>query len=115
MARAKSRSSHRGNSDEASIPVARPAPSDARQWPAWHEQAPMLVLIVAGVTLFAFAYLFTCEFCSWDDQTTIARTPLLTPPSLKNVVHMWDPRNPLMDLYVPVTYTVWSAMAAVSY
>jgi hypothetical protein len=50
----------------------------------------------------------------WDDPDTIARNPDLNPPTFGSVLKYWNPAHPYMDLYVPVTYTVWAAIAALT-
>src|SRR5829696_7486516 len=77
--------------------------------------AKVLGALVVLVTLACFAPVFTADFTNWDDQATVAQNPRLNPPGVANWLSFWDPRRPYMDLYVPVTYTVWSALAAVSY
>ncbi|MDB5323859.1 MAG: Tetratricopeptide 2 repeat protein [Phycisphaerales bacterium] len=50
------------------------------------------------------------EFVFWDDRETISNNPRLNPPSWASVGYYW--RHGQMGLYVPVTYTVWSGLAA---
>lgn len=52
-------------------------------------------------------------FVSWDDYQTVARNRWFNPPSLGTLAHFWT--TPHMDLYVPVTYTVWWVVAGVSW
>ncbi|HSU66862.1 MAG TPA: tetratricopeptide repeat protein, partial [Tepidisphaeraceae bacterium] len=40
---------------------------------------------------------------------TIQQNPRIEHPSLQNVAHYW--RHGFMDLYIPVTYTLWSGVA----
>jgi tetratricopeptide (TPR) repeat protein len=81
----------------------------------WLLNPSVLVGILVVATLLAFSPLFTAEFCNWDDQDTVSKNPLLNPPTVGNVLHVWNPRNPQMDLYVPVTYTVWSVVSIAAY
>lgn len=98
----------------------RSASASPRSRPPSHP-TPLLVnprvhaLLLVIVTLVAFAPLMTAEFTTWDDPETIAQNPRLLSPSLENLLWFWDPRHPYMDLYVPVTYTVWSALAMVAW
>jgi hypothetical protein len=78
-----------------------PAPSHA-----W------IYLLVVAITLAVFAPICSHPFLSWDDDHTIEQNPLLQHPSVSNALHYW--REPFMDLYVPVTYAVWSALAGIS-
>lgn len=69
--------------------------------------------ILAIVTLATFGRIVGNEFSGWDDPSTIFQNPRIVSPSLSNVVHYWT--NSEGGLYVPVTYTLWSAIAAVSH
>src|SRR5687768_14840039 len=80
------------------------APDEARGQRAWWPAA----LLVAAV-LAAFAPAMTAEFVTWDDRHNLFRNPRMNPPTLEGVWWYWT--NPYKDLYVPVTYTVWSALA----
>ena len=31
------------------------------------------------------------------------------------MVEFWNPKHPYMDIWIPLTYTIWSAVASVSY
>ena len=75
----------------------------------------LLSVLLVAATFVAFAPVLSAEFTNWDDPQTIAQNPRLNPPSVSGVLYFWDPGHPYMDLYVPVTYTVWSAVAAVAY
>jgi hypothetical protein len=50
-----------------------------------------------------------CDFVNIDDPQTVSQNPLLTPPSVHGLIHIWT--HAAMGLYVPVTYTVWSIIA----
>ncbi len=78
---------------------------DSRPWSG-------LILLFTCV---AFSPLFTSDFTNIDDLQTIADNPRLNPPTLASLLDFWDPRKPQMDLYVPVTYTVWSAVAWIAW
>jgi Flp pilus assembly protein TadD len=70
-----------------------------------------IVLMIAAATLAALSPLRDAGFLDqWDDPDTIARNPNLNPPSVRGVVRYWT--APHMDLYVPLTYTAWGAVAA---
>ena len=69
--------------------------------------------VVALVTGFVFVGVLYNDFTWWDDHMTIHHNPRLNPPSVEGVAHYW--LRPHMSLYVPVTYTAWSAVAAVAY
>jgi hypothetical protein len=86
---------------ERSIPHKKVQPA-----PRW----PNVVIVV--VTLLAFCRLFAADFSCWDDIINIQKNPLLNPPSLQSLQFYWSHSS--YGLYVPVTYTVWLAIAAVS-
>ncbi|HEY7088938.1 MAG TPA: tetratricopeptide repeat protein [Tepidisphaeraceae bacterium] len=64
------------------------------------------------LTFLALSPVLLNEFVGWDDTFTLTENPRLNPPSLGGVLHYW--RHAYMSLYVPVTYTIWSALAAVA-
>ncbi|MEA2708310.1 MAG: protein O-mannosyl-transferase, partial [Phycisphaerales bacterium] len=70
--------------------------------------AAMFVILVATLAVFAPVYNF--DFTSWDDYDTVARNPLLNPPTIRSLNAFWT--RPHGDLYIPVTYTVWAGVAA---
>jgi cytochrome c-type biogenesis protein CcmH/NrfG len=70
----------------------------------------LLPLALVVVTAAAFWPVVTCDFVDWDDQMTVAGNGRMNPPSLENTLRYW--RAPTMDIYIPLTYTVWEALAA---
>jgi hypothetical protein len=70
---------------------------------------PWIVVIVTAAT---FAPIVTHEFTGWDDAMTIFENPRIVSPSLDNVAYYWSHSEG--GLYIPVTYTLWSALAVVS-
>jgi hypothetical protein len=70
----------------------------------------ILILIVATGT--TFCPLVRAQFTSWDDYETVARNPLLNPPTRQSLAAFWT--RPHGDLYIPVTYMVWAGVAAIS-
>jgi Flp pilus assembly protein TadD len=68
-----------------------------------------VLLVVAGiycqVTLFQFLPF-------WDDDTNIHRNPLYSPLSWGSIALFW--KGPFQQLYIPVTYTVWAGLVALS-
>ncbi|MDB5354011.1 MAG: Tetratricopeptide 2 repeat protein [Phycisphaerales bacterium] len=73
--------------------------------------AALLVL----VTVLAYWPLLSSDFTNWDDQETIVHNRWLNPPKLSHFAEFWNPRRPFMDVWIPMTYTAWSAVAAVAY
>jgi protein O-mannosyl-transferase len=73
--------------------------------------------LCAGVLLLLVAAVYG-EVCSfhflpfWDDDTNIHRNPLYSPLSWKNIALFWE--GPFQQLYIPITYSVWGALVALS-
>ncbi|MBC8107566.1 MAG: tetratricopeptide repeat protein [Anaerolineae bacterium] len=70
-------------------------------------------LIVIFATLIAFSPVVRHEFGGWDDEQNLTRNPQMNPPTLDAVARYW--RAPNFDLYVPMTWTAWSALARAGY
>jgi len=90
-----------------------PLASDLRQGecPVWFPAAilTMILLVVAAV----YAQVCTFQFLPfWDDDTNIHRNPLYAPLSWESVALFW--KGPFQQLYIPVTYSVWAALVALS-
>jgi hypothetical protein len=73
-------------------------------------RALTFLLIVA--TAVVFGRIVTHEFVGWDDPDTIAVNARLRPPSWQGVAWYWT--HPAHGLYVPLTYSAWSALATVA-
>lgn len=52
------------------------------------------------------------DFTTWDDYPNVAKNPYFNPVTVEGVLRFWQ--RPAMDLYIPVTYTVWGVLAAVA-
>src|SRR5262249_4855223 len=65
-----------------------------------------LILATAVLALYARTAQFT--FTAWDDVDTVARNPRLV-SGLAGLKVIWTQDQ--MELYVPLTYTVWWTMA----
>lgn len=77
-------------------------------WVPWVFLSAVL-LIVAAV----YAQVCTFQFLPfWDDDTNIHRNPLYAPLSWGSVALFW--KAPFQQLYIPVTYSVWAALVALS-
>ncbi|HEX4795804.1 MAG TPA: hypothetical protein VH370_18595 [Humisphaera sp.] len=72
-------------------------------------------LLLIALVLATFWPLLGGDFTSWDDYRAIVINPWLNPPAFGHLLEFWNPRHPYMDIWIPLTYTVWSALAAVSY
>lgn len=76
-------------------------------WPIW----PTILLVI--ITALVFSSLFANSFTTWDDSSTLWRNPSFNPPALAGIAQYWT--RPHMDLYVPVTYTLWGVLAFLCY
>jgi protein O-mannosyl-transferase len=76
----------------------------------WKIPAALVLL-----TLLAMSPLLTGEFTTWDDFRAIEHNVWLNPPSFSHLAELWNPKHAFMDIWIPLTYTLWSAIAAVSY
>ena len=71
-----------------------------------------LLILIIGITYWP---LLTADFTNWDDQATLVHNHWLNPPRLEYFADFWNPRHPFMDIWTPMTYTVWSAVAKLAY
>ena len=76
----------------------------------------LLRLLIVAATLGTFAYLISCNFTEWDDPQTVSQNHRLHPPTLHSIRYYWTAAGAQapMGLYIPVTYTFWSIIAAIS-
>ncbi|CAN5444035.1 hypothetical protein BH09PLA1_BH09PLA1_16250 [soil metagenome] len=70
-------------------------------------------VIVALAVLIAFSPVIGHDFGGWDDEQNLTRNPEMHPPTLAAVARYW--KAPKHDLYAPLTWTVWSALAWAGY
>jgi protein O-mannosyl-transferase len=64
------------------------------------------------VTLAVFWPILGHDFIGIDDQVMVAKNPDLHPPNFQGVLRYWA--NSARALYMPMTYTVWAATAALT-
>ena len=70
---------------------------------------PLLLIVVGCV----YSKVLDFHFLPfWDDDTNIHRNPLYAPLSWDSVLIFW--KGPFQQLYIPVTYSVWAALVALS-
>lgn len=100
MANRTVKHSHRKPAHPANLP----AKVDLGRW------GVLAILVVA--TLATYVSLCSCDFTTWDDDLNVSQNPYFNPPSVQGVAHFWA--APHLYLYIPVTYTVWGALAAVA-
>src|SRR5262245_35298579 len=93
-------------------------PFPVRSDPPAARQRMMRELIAAGLIAVAVFVVMgpvrEFSFVQWDDVRTIAENRALNPPTAATSLPMWDPRQPYMDLYVPLTYTTWAIVASLA-
>lgn len=74
-----------------------------------------LILLGSVLLVVAIVYGEVCSFHFlpfWDDDTNIHRNPLYSPLSWEGISLFW--RAPFQQLYIPVTYSVWGGLVALS-
>jgi protein O-mannosyl-transferase len=69
---------------------------------------PAVLLIVLCVA--AFARTTGHGFLFWDDRAFIPENRLIAHPSAGSLLALWT--QPLVDLYAPLTYTLWALLSA---
>ena len=73
-------------------------------------------VIVIVVTLIAHAPAVPNAFTTWDDNYNITQNPHVNPhadpPAVDGLKYLWT--HAWMHLWVPVTYTIWIALAEIS-
>lgn len=72
-------------------------------------QKTFAALIAVSCILASFSGLVTNSSFVWDDDLNLVRNDRLNPVSVKKIIAYW--KAPFLRLYIPVTYTVWSAIA----
>ena len=89
------------NGDAADMP---------RRWPP--SRPALAALAAAVVTAAVFYPVCFHEFVRWDDPHNFINNPRMHSPSLRDVAWYWH--NAYAHLYVPVTYTLWTAVGCVA-
>jgi protein O-mannosyl-transferase len=79
--------------------------------PASRRELPIFLLI--ATTWLVFWPTLSAGFVGWDDPEMVAANPGLNPPSWHGVAEFW--RRPVINLYTPLAYTVWSGVAAIEH
>jgi tetratricopeptide (TPR) repeat protein len=70
------------------------------------------IAVLIALVLIAMGKVVAHEFVEWDDPLTIVHNPWLNPPTLASLLTLW--RGPRMDIWIPLTYTAWWAVAKVA-
>jgi tetratricopeptide (TPR) repeat protein len=69
-------------------------------------------ILIASLTLAAMGRIAVNDFSGWDDPDNFTNNPRLNPPSMANALEYWT--TPQAGLYVPVTWMVWTTLAAIA-
>lgn len=72
----------------------------------------LAAVILAGVVVVIYVRLFGAAFVEYDDDVHVYANPLLNPVSLANLGKFWA--HGYYGLYNPLSFTIWSALAAVA-
>lgn len=72
----------------------------------------LLSLLIIAAVFATFGRVIGQGFVNWDDQGQIFQNPAYNPPTVASVLQFWS--RPHMNLYMPVTYTLWGAVSAVA-
>ena len=71
------------------------------------------VILMVVVPVFAvFFQVVSFDFLKYDDTINISENVLILNPSLAHVLKFW--KAAFLNLYIPVTYTIWSGLGALS-
>ena len=68
----------------------------------------IVLALVGGVTV-VYLRIFSAGFVGFDDDIHVYANPFLNPPTLQNVVRLWQ--QSYEQLYVPLAYTIFAAIA----
>jgi protein O-mannosyl-transferase len=61
--------------------------------------------ILLACTAAAYGPVRNFPFVNWDDRDMVVENPLLNPPSFEHLREIWT--GPHLNLYTPLSYTVW--------
>ena len=73
----------------------------------------LTLLILALAVFVVFLPVLSNQFLGWDDSVNVYENPYYHPVTMHNVLRLW--LSPYQDLYIPLTYTVWAAIATVAW
>jgi tetratricopeptide (TPR) repeat protein len=72
----------------------------------------LIALLLCAITTLVFWEVPRQEFVAWDDNNLIYNNPYLNPVTIDKVAYLW--RHPYLQLYMPLTYSAWAALANVA-
>jgi protein O-mannosyl-transferase len=71
--------------------------------------APAAIILIILIGAAALGRVAKFDFVNFDDYETVSENPQLRPPTSRSFKDFWT--RPQMDLYIPVTYTLWAFVA----
>ncbi|HEX4797286.1 MAG TPA: tetratricopeptide repeat protein [Humisphaera sp.] len=74
----------------------------------------LLLIPIALVGILVFSPLFSAQFTEWDDLNTVAKNPDMLAPASQIGSFWTNLAHPNGDLYLPVTQTIWYALAQIA-
>ncbi len=69
----------------------------------------MICAFLAAAVLFVYGRALLGDFVAWDDDINVTQNPYLNPATFQSLVAFW--KAPFLKLYIPLTYSVWTAAA----
>ena len=69
----------------------------------------MLCAFLAAAVLMVYGRALLGEFVAWDDDINVTQNPHLNPATFQSLIAFW--KAPFLKLYIPLTYSVWTAAA----
>src|SRR5262245_21660968 len=76
------------------------------------KQQRVAAIIITVVTLASLYQVMGHDFTSCDDPQNLTANPHLTPPTSQGLRVHWT--HSWCSLFIPLTYTIWSAFAALA-
>ena len=71
-----------------------------------------VILMIAVPVLTVFLQVVSFDFLKYDDTINVSENALILNPSLPHALDFW--KTGFLNLYIPVTYTVWSGLGTLS-
>ncbi len=103
---------HNRGMDATDVTVPAEGPRDGR---TLRGSSLIPAVLVALVTVVVFGRVMNQPFGPFDDEPNLLRNPYLNPPTFTEDRVLWLWTHPHMHMWLPVSYTVWGAIAAIDY
>lgn len=71
----------------------------------------LIVVLLLMVPLSVFLQTLRFDFV-WDDEVNVAKNPRVSTPAISGFNEIWQ--RPYEGLYIPLTYTLWAALAPIA-